>query len=108
MADAGEVVEGVEHLGLPHADHHLLVAGPGHIVPALALALGLHLHVVTGEVEGLSMGRAAAEAPRRVLGGEGVLRLMEEDGERELGGVALGQRVGEEAARQVQAEHKGR
>ena len=54
------------------------------------------------------MGRAAAEAPRRVLGGEGVLRLMEEDGERKLGGVALGQRVGEEATGQVQAKDKAR
>lgn len=108
MTRAGEVVEGVQDVGLPHADLHLHEAGAGRLVPALGLPRRLHLGVVAGEVDGLGVGGAAHEAAGRVLGGEGVLGLLEEDGEGELRGVALRQRVGEEAAGQVQAEDKAR
>ena len=101
-------MEGVQHVGLPHTDLDLHEAGPGRLVPTLRLPHRLHLGVVTGEVDGLGVGGAADEAAGRVLGGECVLRLLEEHGERELGGVALRQRVGEEAAGQVQAENKTR
>ena len=108
MTRAGEVVESVEHVRLPHADLHLHVAGARSLVPTLGLPRRLHLGVVAGEVDGLGVGGAAHEAAGRVLRGEGVLRLKEEDGERELGGVALRQRVGEETAGQIQAEDKTR
>ena len=101
-------MESVKHVGLPHADLDLHVAGPGRLVHALRLPHRLHLGVVAGKVDGLGVGGAADEAPGRVLGGECVLRLLEEHGEGELGGVALRQRVGEEAAGQVQAEDKTR
>ena len=93
---------------LPHADLHLHVAAAGSLVTTLGLSRRLHLGVVAGEVDGLGVGGATHEAAGRVLRGEGVLRLKEEDGERELGGVALRQRVGEEAAGQIQAENKAR
>ena len=108
MAHAGEVVQGVQHVRLPHDDLHLKEAGAGGLVPPLGLVGRLHLGVVAGEVDRLGVGRAALEASCRVPRGEGVLRLLEEDGESELGGVALGQRVGEEAAGQVQAKDKAR
>ena len=87
-------MEGVEHVGLPHTDLDLHEAGPGRLVTTLRLPDRLHLGVVTSEVDRLGVCGATHEAAGRVLGGEGVLRLLEEHGERELGGVTLGQRVG--------------
>ncbi len=84
MTSAGEVMEGVEDVGLPHADLDLHEAGPGRLVTTLRLPDRLHLGVVTGEVDGLGMGGATHEGAGRVLGGEGVLRLLEEHGEGEL------------------------
>ena len=108
MTRACEVMEGVQHVRLPHADLHLHVARARSLVPTLGLPDRLHLGVVTSEVDGLGMGSAAHETAGRVLRGEGVLRLKEEDGESELGGVTLGQRLGEETAGQIQAENKAR
>ena len=108
MTRTREVVEGVQHVRLPHANLHLHVARARGLVPTLGLPDRLHLGVVAGEVDGLGVGSAAHEAAGRVLRGEGVLRLKEEDGESKLGGVTLGQRVREEAAGQIQAEDKAR
>ena len=108
MTRTREVVEGVQHVRLPHANLHLHVARARGLVPTLGLPDRLHLGVVAGEVDRLGVSGAADEAAGRVLRGEGVLRLKEEDRESELGGVTLGQRVGEETAGQIQAENKAR